>query len=86
VQRVVVVFLARHGEQLVGILQAIADAIKRQDDVFKRLLFLAEFLRALSVIPDLRVFKLARNGIQLIEFLIVVKDTSEAQPFSARDR
>jgi hypothetical protein len=63
VQRVVVVFLARHGKQLAGVLQPVADAIEYENDVFQRFSFLAEFLCALGVIPDLRVFQLAGDGV-----------------------
>ena len=85
IQRVVVVLLARHRKQLIGILEAIGYTIERQDDVLERLLLFAQFLRALGVVPDLRVFEFARNGVQLIEFLIVVKDTSATRWRAGRD-
>ena len=55
--------IARHLEQLIGVLEPVADAIKRQDDVFQRLLFLREFLRTLGLVPDFRVFELAVDGV-----------------------
>ncbi|TLD44612.1 MAG: hypothetical protein FAZ92_03162 [Accumulibacter sp.] len=62
VQRVVVAFIAGHGEQLAGVTQAIGDAVQRQHDIFQRALLAAEFLRALGVVPDLRVLQFARDG------------------------
>ncbi|EXI65161.1 MAG: hypothetical protein AW08_03433 [Candidatus Accumulibacter adjunctus] len=61
-QRVVVAFIAGHGEQLAGVTQAIGDAVQRQHDIFQRALLAAEFLRALGVVPDLRVLQFARDG------------------------
>jgi hypothetical protein len=62
-QRLVVVFLARHGEQFAGVAQAIADPVQRQHDIFQRPLLAAQFLRALGVVPDLRVFEFALDGL-----------------------
>ena len=85
-QRIVVVLFACHGEELVGILEPVGDAVERQNDVLQGFLFLGEFLRAFGVVPDGRVFEFARDGFQLIRFLIVVKDTSEARPRAGRGR
>jgi hypothetical protein len=63
VQRLVVVFFARHREQFAGVAQAVADAVQGQHDVLQRPLFAAKFLRALGVVPDLRVFELALDGL-----------------------
>jgi hypothetical protein len=63
IQRIVVVFFARHREQLAGVAQAIADAVQRQHDVLQRPLLAAKFLRALGVVPDLRVFEFARRSL-----------------------
>jgi len=49
------------------------------DHVFQRFLFLAEFLRALGVVPDFRVFQRGVDFVQLTFFGRVVKDTPEAR-------
>jgi len=49
------------------------------DHVLQRFLFLAEFLRALGVVPDFRVFKCCVDFVQLSFFGRVVKDTPEAR-------
>jgi hypothetical protein len=57
-----IVFQLREFEQLLRIVQLAVKLRERLDDRFKRLLFLAQFLRALLVIPDRRVFQ---RGIDL---------------------
>src|SRR5947207_1803154 len=47
---------ARHVEQLFRVGEAAADAAERADHGLERLFFLAERLRALRVVPQLRVF------------------------------
>src|SRR5213079_1998348 len=47
---------ARHIEQLLRVGEAAADAAERADHGLERLFFLAERLRALRVVPQLRVF------------------------------
>ena len=84
VQRVVVVFLARHLEQVAGVGEAGGDAVEDEDDAFERLLLLAEFLRAFGLIPDRRVFEFAADRVQLIVLLIVVKDTSAVRSPAGR--
>jgi hypothetical protein len=49
------------------------------DHVFQRFLFLAEFLRALGVVPDLGVFECGVDFVQFSFFGRVVKDTPEAR-------
>jgi hypothetical protein len=49
------------------------------DHVLERFLFLAEFLRALGVVPDLGVFEGSVDFVQLAFFGRVVKDTPEAR-------
>jgi hypothetical protein len=59
----VVVLLARHREELVGVADATLDAGEAADDALEGLLLLAELLRALGVVPDLGILELARDGL-----------------------
>jgi hypothetical protein len=79
-QRGVVRFAARELEQLRGVREPAADALQRVDDRFEPFLFLAEFLRALLVFPELRVFQLAVQRFEASLLGIEVKDTSAAPP------
>jgi len=63
VQRFVVVFLAGHGKQVVGVAQAIVDPVQGEHDIFQRPFFAAEFLRAFGVVPDLGIFEFAGDGL-----------------------
>ena len=54
------------------------------DDVLQRLLFLAERLRPLGIVPDLRVFELARDFGEPHRLHIEVKDTSADRPCARR--
>jgi len=49
------------------------------DDVFQRLLLLAERLCALLIVPDLRIFELATDLGEPHRLHIEVKDTSADQ-------
>ena len=53
----VVAFFLCHLEQVGSIKQVAARLLERQHDAFQRLLFLAEVLGPLLVIPDGRVFE-----------------------------
>jgi hypothetical protein len=72
-------------EQLVGIGNATFDAIERFDDRVENLFLLAEFLRALRVVPQLGVFELAVQYVETRLFRLVVKDTSAARRSAWRD-
>jgi hypothetical protein len=78
-QRVVVVFLARHVEQIAGIAQSGIDFSEGVDHAFERLLFLAQCQRALLVVPDGRVFEFLVDLLEFLGLQIEVKDTSEVQ-------
>jgi hypothetical protein len=49
------------------------------DHVFQRFFFLAEFLRAFGIVPDLRVFQGGIDFSQAVDFDIKVKDTPEGR-------
>jgi hypothetical protein len=72
----VVAFLLRHLEQVGAVAQALVELGQRFDDPFQRAAFLAQFLGALGVIPDRRVFQQLDDFGQAFLFGIVVKDTS----------
>jgi len=46
---------------------------------------LAEFLRALGVIPDAGLFELALYFLQTFVFVVVIKDTSSKSRCAPRD-
>jgi hypothetical protein len=73
-------------EQLGGVREAAADAAQRADDGFERLLFLAEVLRALRVVPQLGVFQLAVQRLEAALLRLEVKDTSAARPTAPAGR
>jgi hypothetical protein len=51
----------------------------RVDDVFQRALLLAEFLRALRIVPDVRVLERGVDLVELQGLAVVVKDTPLAR-------
>jgi hypothetical protein len=73
-------------EQLGGVGQAAADAGQRADERLEGLLFLAEVLRALRVLPELRVFQLAVQRREAVLLRLEVKDTSSARPTAPAGR
>jgi hypothetical protein len=75
-ERRVVGIAARELEQLGAVADAGIEPDQRDDDVVERLLLLAELLRALRIVPDLRVLELARNLRQPRRLGVEVKDTS----------
>src|SRR3989454_2052834 len=77
---------ARHVEQLFRVGEAAADAAERADHGLERLLFLAERLRALRVVPQLRVFELAVQRREAALLRLEVKDTSAARPTGSAGR
>jgi hypothetical protein len=74
-----VVIGARQAKQLRGIGQAAADPGQGVDQAFERLLLLAELLRSLLVVPELRVFQLAVQRLEAPLLRLEVKDTSAAR-------
>jgi hypothetical protein len=79
-KRRVVTFRAGQIEQLFRIRQAAVDAADRADDGLERLLFLAQLLRALRVLPQLGVFELPVQRREARLLGVEVKDTSAAPP------
>jgi len=70
----------------VRIREAAADAPERADERLERLLLLAELLRALRVLPQLRVLELAVQRREAALLRLVVKDTSAAPPTASAGR
>jgi len=54
---------------------------QRADDLIELLLFPAEVLRALRIIPDVRILELAGDDFEALALRFEVKDTSAAVPF-----
>jgi hypothetical protein len=80
VERGVVGVVARELEQLAAVIEARGEPGKRADDVVELLLFLAQDLGALGIVPDLGVFELAPDFRQACSLDVEVKDTSAARP------
>jgi len=66
-------------EKLVGIGDPAVDAIDRLDDRLEPLLFLAKFLRALRVVPQLGIFERLIQCVETGFLRRVVKGTSAAR-------
>ena len=77
-QRSVVALLARELVEFRTVVKARMQLRQRHDDAVELLLLLAELLRTLRVVPDLRVFELAFDGRETRRLHLDVKDTSEA--------
>ncbi len=76
IERRVVVVGARKGEQLGAVLERDIERGQLVHDALERLLLLAELLRALRIVPDLRIFELALDLGEPHRLHIEVKDTS----------
>jgi hypothetical protein len=75
-----VIFFDRKREQLVCIAQTVLDLVETDDDLLQPRPLLAERLRALRFVPDVRLLQLALDLGQSFRLLIVVKDTSSTHP------
>jgi len=62
-------------QQLIGAVQPFAERANAIDDAVELSTLLAELLRALRVVPDVRVFELASYFLEPIALDVVVKDT-----------
>jgi len=60
--------------------------LEGEHDALQGAAFLAEFLGALGVVPDFRVFEELGNFGQAFLFAVVVKDTSEVLRFVGSGR
>ena len=74
-QRLGVVFLERKIEQFGRIVQTAAQRVQRPDNRFKLRAFLAERLRTLRIVPDVRILELPLDFRQAFCFALVVKGT-----------
>jgi hypothetical protein len=73
--RAFVVFVDRKIEQIAGFGQRVGQTADAADDALEARAFLAEILRALRVVPDVRVFELAGDFLETLGLGIEVKDT-----------
>jgi hypothetical protein len=78
VQRRVVGFRAREIVELAAVVEPFLQSGQRMDDAVELLLLLAEVLRALRVVPDLRVLELPVYCREPRRLDVEVKDTSAA--------
>jgi hypothetical protein len=83
-ERGIVVFFARHLEELPGVADAIRKRLERVHDGFERLTLLAEVLSALRIVPDVGVFRQSSDFAQTDFLLVEVKDTSATEPRDLR--
>ena len=75
VGRDLVVLGFREVEQLAGAGEAFVQDADAVDDAIELGALLAELLRALGIVPDVRVFELAAYFLEPLALGIVVKDT-----------
>jgi len=79
-QRFVVAFFAGHLEQVLRVAQIVMQRRELADRVVEQLLFPAERLGVLRVVPDVRVFEFPVDFDQTQCFVVVVKDTPVGRP------
>ena len=70
-----VVFGFSKVEQFVGPAESMVERADAIDDALELRAFLAELLRALGIVPDVRVFELAGYFLEPLGLGVVVKDT-----------
>jgi hypothetical protein len=73
--RIVVVFADGEIEQVAGFGQRVGQAADAADDAFEIRAFFAKVLCTLRVVPDARVFQLARDFLETFRLDVEVKDT-----------
>jgi hypothetical protein len=73
--RAFVVLAEREVEQIAGFAERIGQRADAADDAIEACALLAEFLRALGIVPDGRAFELARDFLEALGLRIEVKDT-----------
>jgi hypothetical protein len=74
-----VVLGLREVEQLAGLGQSVAQLVEGRDDGVELGALAPEFLRALGLLPDRRVFQLAQDLGQALALALVVKGTPSAR-------
>jgi hypothetical protein len=85
-ERRVVIVGTRQLEELAAVGKAPVEPGERRDDAFERLLLLAEFLRLLGGVPDLRVLERAADFLERLRLQVEVKDTSASRPTGSSGR
>jgi hypothetical protein len=75
----------RQIDQLGGIVQTALKMIQTDDDLLEFGALLAQFLRALRVVPDARLLEFAGYFLQTLIFIVVIKDTSSRNRRVPRD-
>jgi hypothetical protein len=82
----VVALLARELEELLRVAQPAVECGQAADDRVEMLLFPAELLGALRIVPDLGILERLGDRIEAGLLRREVKDTSAARPRGARGR
>jgi hypothetical protein len=72
-------------QELGGIGQGAREPIETADDLLELGAFLAQFLRAVRVIPNTRLLELALYFLQPLVLVVVIKDTSSKSRCALRD-
>jgi hypothetical protein len=85
-ERGVVTFLARHGEELAGVLEPRVDPVEALHHRLERAALLAQLLGPLGVVPDLRILEGPDDFYEALLLRVVVKDTSAARSPGRRGR
>ena len=83
-QRGVVVFLAGHRKEFVGVLQVLIEFCQGADGGFERLALAAEVLRAFGIAPDGGVFAELYDFFEAFALRFEVKDTSAVRRCAGR--
>ena len=81
---IVVVFGAPHVEQFAAVGEGGEDAVDDQHDVFQYLFLTAEFLGALGVFPDGRIFDQAADFLQAILLAVIVEVLTDVRSAAAK--
>jgi hypothetical protein len=85
-QGVVVILGGAHVEKLARLAHRGVEFLQIQDNVFQRLAFATQFLRAFGIIPDAGIFQRSSNFFQARLLQIEVKDTPEDLGSGGPDR
>jgi hypothetical protein len=75
----------RHIQELACVAQTAAQAIEIVDDFLELRALLAELLRPLRILPNIRLLELPGDFLQALVLVVVIKDTSSRTACAPRD-
>jgi hypothetical protein len=81
-----ILFLDSEAQQFVGVAETGSQFVEDDDDLLELRALLAQGLRPLGFVPDIRLFQLALDFYEPLGFAVVVKDTPSTQPCVQRGR